>query len=124
MCVIFFVFMFYPTLTHFAELKLGIALLESSTSQGLLTVLVGTFRRYLAILASVNVLKRTGEALIVAHNLFESRRIMSRRLLKLTMDIDHNRLLDPSVRRTVQGEFATFVQVRGAFFSHVFTFFD
>lgn len=61
----------------------------------------------------MNALKRIGEALVVTHNLFKSRGIVSRPLLMLMMDIDHNGILDPAVRRSVEIEFANFAQVRG-----------
>lgn len=67
----------------------------------------------------MNVLKKIGEALAVTHNLFKSRGIVSRRLLMLMMDIDHNSILDPTVRKSIEQEFTNFAQVREHAF-HVF----
>ncbi|THH13392.1 hypothetical protein EW146_g6819 [Bondarzewia mesenterica] len=92
-------------------LDLSISMLDLAPfNVDLLIMLIETFRRFLSIWASMNVMKTIADALYATNNACKMRGLHSRALLTLMLDVDNGRHLDPNSRKLVESEMTSYAQ--------------
>ncbi len=101
------------------RLQLSLGVLERPCQSECLTVVAEMLRRYSPIWAGVGALRDITLALYAANQSCKSRGIHCRALLGFLLEVDAGRYLEPSARKNVEVEIASYAQVSHCFLRSV-----
>lgn len=99
-------------------MKFTLYVLEHCCTADVLTPVINTLHQYSAIWAAMDVIDAIVTDLHNAHQLWKSRRIQSRPLLNLLVELDDSRHLDPAARSQILLDIHAYTLVRTPSYRH------